>query len=270
MQAVRYRSIWISDIHLGIKESKTEYLLDFLEHTESDYLYLVGDIIDIWKAKRGWYWPEINNRIVRLIMDKAKRGTKVLYVPGNHDELFRDYAGMYFAGIEVSPKVEHRTEDGRRFIVLHGDEFDYVTMSNRWLAVLGSEAYDVLLRVNRWFNWARRKLGMGYWSLSKYLKNQVKEAVKFISNFEAAVVRAARDHGADGVICGHIHHAAISDYEGITYGNCGDWVESCTALAEEEDGNLRLIHWADESAILIDERQVYADLNRDGRVVPTN
>lgn len=270
MQAVTYRSIWLSDIHLGIKESRTEFLLDFLTHTESEYLYLVGDIIDFWKAKRGLFWPEINNRIIRLIMKKAKSGTKVIYVPGNHDEVFRDYVDMFFAGIEIHNSAEHVTEDGRRFLVLHGDEFDCITLNNKWVAVLGSEAYELLLKANHWFNWVRRKCGFGYWSLSKHIKNKVKEAVKYIGNYEEAVVRAARDRNADGVICGHIHHAAISDFDGITYVNCGDWVESCTAIAEEEDGKLRLLHWMSDSAKLIDERQKDEDRDRDRRLVSTN
>mgnify|MGYP001549251418 FL=1 len=270
MQPVTYRTIWLSDIHLGLKASRTEYLYDFLQHTESEYLYLVGDIIDLWKAKRGWHWPEINNRIVRLIMDKARRGTKVIYVPGNHDEFFRDYVDLYFAGIHITPRAEHVTEDGKRLLILHGDEFDAVTLNNKWVAKLGSEAYDMLIVLNHWFNWIRRKLGFGYWSLSKHIKHKVKEAVSYISNFEQAVVHAARQHGADGVVCGHIHHAVISEYEEIRYANCGDWVESCTALAEEEDGSLRLIHWVEESAELIDARQEYENRNRDRRVVAAN
>ena len=270
MQPVTYRTIWLSDIHLGLKASRTEYLYDFLQHTESEYLYLVGDIIDLWKAKRGWHWPEINNRIVRLIMDKARRGTKVIYVPGNHDEFFRDYVDLYFAGIHITPRAEHVTEDGKRLLILHGDEFDAVTLNNKWVAKLGSEAYDMLIVLNHWFNWIRRKLGFGYWSLSKHIKHKVKEAVSYIGNFEQAVVHAARQHGADGVVCGHIHHAVISEYEEIRYANCGDWVESCTALAEEEDGSLRLIHWVEESAELIDARQKYENRNRDRRVVAAN
>ena len=178
------------------------------------------------------------------------------------------YHAFHCAGIDVRPEVEHRTADGRRFLVLHGDEFDCVVMNNRWLAVLGSGAYDLLLWMNRWFNALRHRLGFGYWSLSAFLKRQVKEAVKYIGNYEAAVVKAARDRDMDGVICGHIHHAVITELDGITYANCGDWVESCTALAEEPDGTLRLIHWADESFRLLDEeQQTDAHSNSDGRLV---
>ena len=270
MKPVTFRSIWISDTHLGLKASRTEYLHDFLKHTESDYLYLVGDIIDLWKVKRGWHWPEINNNIVRLILEKARSGTRVVYVPGNHDEYLRDYVDFYFAGIHISQTAEHVTEDGRKLLVLHGDEFDAITMNSKWIAKLGSEAYDILIKLNHWFNWGRRKLGFGYWSLSKHLKHKVKEAVNYISNFEQAVVHAARKQGADGVICGHIHHAVIEEYDGTQYANCGDWVESCTALAEEEDGKLRLIHWLEESAEIIDKSQNHEDRNRDRRVVTAN
>ena len=270
MKPVTYRSIWISDTHLGLKACRAEYLYDFLRHTESEYLYLVGDIIDLWKVKRGWHWPSINNQIVRLVMEKANRGTSVIYVPGNHDELFRDYTDSYFSGIKVTEKAEHITREGKKLLILHGDEFDAVTLNNKWIAKLGSEAYDLLIVLNHWFNWGRRKLGFGYWSLSRHIKNKVKEAVNYISNFEEAVVYAARQHGADGVVCGHIHHAIITDYDGIRYANCGDWVESCTALAEDEDGKLRLIHWLEESAELIDGVQPHEDSNRDRRVVPAN
>jgi UDP-2,3-diacylglucosamine pyrophosphatase LpxH len=270
MQPVTYRTIFISDTHLGLKAARTEYLYDFLKHTESETLYLVGDIIDLWKLRRGWHWPEINNRIIRLVMEKAKKGTRVVYVPGNHDEFFRDYLDLYFAGIHMTPRAEHFTEDGRKLLILHGDEFDAVTMNNKWIAKLGSEAYDLLIALNHWFNWTRRKLGFGYWSLSRHIKHKVKEAVNYISNFEEAVVHAARQHGADGVVCGHIHHAIIADYEGIEFANCGDWVESCTALAEQEDGSLRLIHWLGESAELIDGVQADENRNRDRRVVTAN
>ena len=269
MPGIRYKTLFISDTHLGLRAAKTEYLLDFLSHTECDTLYLVGDIVDGWKLRSSWYWPEINSRITRLVMKKAQQGTRVVYVPGNHDEALRDYVDINLAGIEVVAQAEHRTADGRRFLVLHGDEFDCVVMSNKWLAHLGSWAYDVLLWVNRWFNLARRKMGFGYWSLSAYLKHRVKEAVKYIGNFEEVVVKEARQRDMDGVICGHIHHAVITEFDGLEYVNCGDWVESCTAVAEETDGSLRLIHWVQESAELLDnhKEKVHAHSDTDGRVV---
>jgi UDP-2,3-diacylglucosamine pyrophosphatase LpxH len=269
MAKLRYRSLFISDTHLGLKAARTEYLLDFLIHVECETLYLVGDIFDIWKMKTGWHWPSTNNEIIRRVMDMTRQGTRVIYVPGNHDELFRAYQEFHFSGIDVRKHVVHRTANGQRFLVLHGDEFDVVVMHNKWLAHLGSGAYDLLLWLNRWFNFLRRKLGFGYWSLSAYLKNQVKEAVKYIGNFEQAVILAARERGMDGVICGHIHHAVITDFDGITYANCGDWVESCTALAEQPDGSLQLIHWSDESLQLLD-KTAYANSNSDGRVASTS
>lgn len=271
MANLQYRSLFISDTHLGLRSAKSEYLLDFLRHTECETLYLVGDIVDGWKLRSGWYWPAINNQIVRLVMKKASQGTRVIYVPGNHDEALREHLDINVAGIEVVAEAVHEAADGRRYLVLHGDEFDCVVMNNKWLAHLGSWAYDVLLWVNRWFNVARRRLGFGYWSLSAYLKNQVKEAVKYIGNFELAVTRAARERDMQGVICGHIHHAVIADFDGVAYANCGDWVESCTALAEDADGRLHLIHWAEESARLLDksQEQAYAHRDSDGRLVST-
>ena len=267
MAILRYRSIWLSDIHLGTRDARTEYLYDFLRHTDSDYLYLVGDIIDVWKLRSRWHWPQINNDIMRLVMKKAGKGTRVIYVPGNHDELLRDFTGHLFGGIEVTHEAVHETADGTRLLVLHGDEFDCVVMNSRWLARLGSRAYDLLLWLNRWLNVARRRLGFPYWSLSRYLKHKVKEAVSYIGKFEEAVVRAAREKGAHGVVCGHIHNATISRYGDILYANSGDWVESCTALAEDDDGRLTLIHWITDSARLLDARGADADIDRDGRVV---
>lgn len=256
MSSLHYRTVFISDTHLGLRAAKSEYLLDFLRHVECDTLYLVGDIIDGWKLKAGgWHWPATNNDIIRLVTKKATQGTRVVYVPGNHDEALREHLDVEIAGVSVMGEAVHQTADGRRFLVLHGDEFDGVVMHNKWLAHLGSWAYDVLLWLNRWFNLARRKLGFGYWSLSAYLKNQVKEAVKYIGNFEEAVVKAAREREVQGVICGHIHHAVISDFDGLVYANCGDWVESCTALAEDAEGRLQLIHWVEESARLLEEQE---------------
>jgi UDP-2,3-diacylglucosamine pyrophosphatase LpxH len=266
MTTLHYKSLFISDTHLGLRASRTEYLLDFLKNTDSDNLYLVGDILDFWKMRSGWYWPTINNEIIHQIIDKAKRGTRVVYVPGNHDELLRDYLNFHVSGIEIQKEVIHTTEDNRRFLILHGDEFDGVVMNNKWLAHLGSDAYDLLLWLNRWFNVARRRLGFGYWSLSAYLKNQVKEAVKYIGNFEQAVIHTVRDRNLDGVICGHIHHAVISDMDGLTYANCGDWVESCTALAEGPDGSLKLIRWIDDSMKLLE----LADTDLPAPAVPDN
>jgi UDP-2,3-diacylglucosamine pyrophosphatase LpxH len=269
MSKLDYRTIWLSDTHLGLKETRSEFLLDFLRHTRCEKLYLVGDIIDVWKMRSGLYWPSINNEILRTIMRMAREGTEVIYVPGNHDEVFRDYLNMFFGGVRIEGEAEHTAADGKRYLVMHGDEFDYVVMNNKWLAHIGSGAYDFLLWLNRWFNFARRKMGLSYWSLSAYLKNKVKEAVKYIGNYEQAVVRAARERNMDGVICGHIHQAALSTFEEITYANCGDWVESCTALAENSDGSIRLIRWVEESAKLLDELNEHENCTDNGRLVAT-
>lgn len=267
---LNYRTLWISDVHLGTRGCKDEYLLDFLRHTESERLYLVGDIVDFWKLKGGFYWPALHNEIVRTLMHKARNGTEVIYIPGNHDELFRGYIGTVFNGIALRDQVIHETADGRRLLVLHGDEFDGVVCSSRWLAVLGSEAYDFLLLVNRWFNQARRLFGCPYWSMSAYIKHKVKNAVSFICDFEQALLHAAEEQGLDGVVCGHIHHAAVRELEsGFTYCNTGDWVESCTALAESPTGELSIIRWVEESAQLLEE-YAFENCPDQRRLAPTN
>jgi len=239
----RYRSIWISDVHLGTRGCKAEYLLDFLKHTESDYLYLVGDIVDGWRLRRSWYWPQAHNDVVQKILRKARKGTNVVFIPGNHDEFARGYTEHNFGDISVAPQAIHETADGRRFLVLHGDAFDGVVKYAKWLAHLGDWAYTVALSANHWFNLVRRRFGYSYWSLSAYLKHKVKNAVQFIDDYEKTIVEEARRQGVDGVVCGHIHHAELRDVDGITYANDGDWVESCTALVEHDDGRLEIVDW---------------------------
>ena len=241
-----YHAIWISDVHLGYKGCRAEFLLDFLETSRSDYLYLVGDIIDIWNMKKGLYWPQSHNDVVRKVLSKAKNGTRVIYVPGNHDELLREYDGMTFGNIEIHNRAIHKTIDGKSFLILHGDEFDSVVKCNRLLAILGNHAYDILLEINRGFNLLRRKCGFPYWSLAAYLKHKIKNAVQFIGEFESAVAHEARKHGMDGVVCGHIHHAEIRKMDDVIYFNDGDWVENCTALVEHHDGTMELMHWSDK------------------------
>ena len=243
-----YRTIWISDIHLGTRGCNDRMLLDFLDHVDSDTLYLVGDIIDGWRMKKRYYWPERHNAIVRRLMKRAKRGTQVIYIPGNHDEMFRQFAGMNFGGVEIRKKAVHVTADGRRLLVLHGDEFDAVVMGHKWLAFLGDAAYELLMRANILVNGVRRAFNLPYWSLSKHAKQKVKNAVEFISRFEDAVAHEARAKGVDGVVCGHIHTAEERDFNGVTYYNDGDWVEGCTALVEHFDGRMEILHWADEIA----------------------
>lgn len=239
----RYRSIWISDVHLGLPGAKTEMLHDFLKHTDSDFLYLVGDIIDFWQVRRGAGWPQVNNNVIRQILSKAKHGAKTYYIPGNHDEVLRRYHRVAFGNIHILTSTIHTAADGKRYLVIHGDQFDAVVTNRRWLALLGSRAYDWLLVLNRYFNAARKALGYPYWSLSAYLKHKVKNACTYISHFETLVANSARQHGTEGVICGHIHRAALTEMDGITYANDGDWVESCTALVEHFDGRLELLDW---------------------------
>ncbi|MFN7175762.1 MAG: UDP-2,3-diacylglucosamine diphosphatase [Thermaurantiacus sp.] len=244
-QKIRVRTVFISDTHLGTPGCNAELLHDFLRTIDCQTLYLVGDIIDGWRLKRGWYWPTRHNDIVRRVMKMAKKGTRVIFIPGNHDEVLRDFVGLKLGDIEILPEALHITADGRRLLVLHGDEFDGVVLYARWLAFLGDHAYALLLRLNTWFNSARRAFGLPYWSLSAYMKKRVKNAVEFISRYEEAVAHAARDLGADGVVCGHIHSAEIREFNGITYYNDGDWVESCTALVEHFDGRMELLDWAE-------------------------
>jgi len=240
-----YRAIWISDVHLGTRGCKAAFLLDFLKHTESDYLYLVGDIVDGWRLRSSWYWNQLHNDVIQKLLRKARKGTKVVYVPGNHDEMLRDYLDLHFGGVHVVGEALHRTADGRRLLIIHGDAFDGVVRHARWLAFLGDRAYNAALVINHWFNKARLALGYPYWSLSAYLKHRVKNAVNYVSDYEVAVAAEARRRGADGVVCGHIHKAEIREIDGILYCNDGDWVESCTALVEHHDGRLEILHWAD-------------------------
>jgi UDP-2,3-diacylglucosamine pyrophosphatase LpxH len=238
-----WRTLFISDVHLGTKGCEAARLLDFLRDTEADTVYLVGDIVDAWQLKKAWYWPQAHNDVVQKILRKVRKGTRVVYVPGNHDEFLRDYPGTHFGGIEVVERTLHEAADGKRYLIMHGDEFDAVVMHAKWLAHVGDWAYSAAIVVNRWLNVARRRLGYNYWSYSAWAKQKVKRAVNFIGDFEATLAAEARRAGADGVICGHIHHAAIHDTHGVTYMNCGDWVESLTALAEDENGRFHILRW---------------------------
>ena len=241
---LEYRTIFISDIHLGTKGSQTEMLLDFLKNTESKHLYLVGDIIDGWRMKRSWHWDQHHNDVIQKLLRKARKGTRLTYIPGNHDENFRDFTDYRFGNVSVLNETIHHAVDGKKFLVLHGDQFDGIVLYAKWLAFIGDHAYIFALFLNHWLNRMRRFFGLPYWSLSAYLKHRVKNAVKYISSFENAVVNAARSKGMDGVICGHIHTAEIRDYDGVLYMNDGDWVESCTALVEHFDGRFEILNWS--------------------------
>ncbi len=238
---LRVRTVWISDLHLGTPGCQAAALLEFLRDVDCDTLYLVGDIIDGWQLRRSWYWPQSHNDVVQKILRKARKGTRVIFVPGNHDEFARRYVAHSFGGVEVVEECMHRTADGRRLWVTHGDLFDGVIQCARWLALVGDAAYEFTLRLNRHVNVLRARLGLPYWSLSRYLKLKVKRAVSYVGDFEAALAREARERGADGVVCGHIHHAEMRMIDGILYANDGDWVESLTALVEHHDGRLEIV-----------------------------
>ncbi len=243
-----YRSVFISDVHLGSTACSAELLLDFLKTVRCEQLYLVGDIIDVWSMRKHFYWPASHNEVVRRVLKMAKKGTRVIYIPGNHDEMFRAHVGLDVGGVEIHQDCIHETADGRRLLVLHGDEFDQVVKFSPLLANLGAHAYEKLIRLNAWVNRFRRVFGAPYWSLAKYLKHRVKNAVQYIGEFERAVVTAARQRGVDGLVCGHIHHAEITTVEGVTYCNDGDWVETCSALVEHADGRLEILRWAEHVA----------------------
>ncbi len=240
-----FRTLFLSDVHLGSKAAQAEMLVDFLRVHDAEKIYLVGDIVDGWRLKRSWHWPQSHNDLVQKLLRKARKGAEIVYVPGNHDEFLRGFLGRHFGGVEVKRNDIHVTADGRRFLVMHGDEFDVVVRNARLLAYLGDWAYDAAIAVNVVFNFARRKLGFPYWSISAWAKMKVKNAVNFIGTFEKALADEAARHDCDGVICGHIHHAQMTTHSGIEYVNTGDWVESCTAIAERHDGSFELIRWTD-------------------------
>jgi UDP-2,3-diacylglucosamine pyrophosphatase LpxH len=244
----RFRTIWISDVHLGTRGCNAALLIDFLDHTDSETMYLVGDIIDGWRLKKKLFWPPEHNDIIWRILKRARSGTRVVYIPGNHDEVVRQFAGLTFGGVEILRAAFHTTADGRRLMVLHGDEFDAIMLAHRWLAFIGDTLYHLMMGLSGWVNRVRGALGLPYWSLSKAAKHKVKNAVEFISKYEEVVARAAAERGVDGVVCGHIHTAEIRTFDGIEYYNDGDWVEGCTALVEHFDGRMELLHWPAEVA----------------------
>jgi UDP-2,3-diacylglucosamine pyrophosphatase LpxH len=245
---LQVRTAWISDLHLGTPGCQAVRLLEFLRALECDTLYLVGDIIDGWQLRRSWYWPQTHNDVVQKLLRKARKGTRVVFVPGNHDEFARKYVEHNFGGVDVVEDAVHLTADGRALWITHGDLFDGVIQYARWLAYLGDTAYEILLKLNRHLNSWRARMGLPYWSLSKYLKLKVKRAVSYIGDFEAAVAHEARRRGAHGVVCGHIHHAEMREIDGVLYANDGDWVESLTALVEHADGRLEIVDWGAWSA----------------------
>lgn len=244
----RYRAVFVSDVHLGTAGCQAKALLDFLKHHPSEQLYLVGDIIDGWQLRRRWFWPQAHNDVVQKLLRRARKGCRVVFIPGNHDEFARAFVGHQFGGIEVHADTVHTTADGRRLWVTHGDYFDAVIQRAKWLAYTGDYAYEFTLRMNRHLNNFRARLGLPYWSLSAYLKHKVKMALNYVTDFEKAVAQEARQRGHDGVVCGHIHRAEMRTIDGTLYCNDGDWVESRTALVEHMDGHLELVQWGDTPA----------------------
>jgi len=244
MNPYRFRSLFISDVHLGARDAQGELLLDLLRHTRCDYIYLIGDIVDMWMLKRKtWNWTGINNEIFNCILEKSANGTRLVYIPGNHDECFREYVGASFNQIKICRNAVHVTAQNKRLLLIHGDEFDSLVMGNKWLIKFGDHLNDYLVTLNRYFNFIRRKLGFPYWSLAAYLKSHSQQARQYIESFEKAAVHEARRQGMDGVICGHIHHPAVKQIGGISYANSGDWVENYSAIVERENGELDTLFW---------------------------
>jgi UDP-2,3-diacylglucosamine pyrophosphatase LpxH len=266
-EPVRYRAIFVSDIHMGTRRAQIPALLDLLRVTESDWLYIVGDLIDNWALRKRWHWDQFHNDLIQKLLRKARKGTKLIYIPGNHDEQFRDFINLRLGRVSVLEDAIHIGANGKRYLVLHGDKFDGVVCYAPWLAKLGDRAYEISMAINGAVNRVRRFFRLPYWSLSAYLKYKVKKAVEFVSNFEKAVVREARRRGAEGVICGHIHTPDNRTIEGIHYLNDGDWVESCTALVEHKDGTFEIIYW--KAPVAAPPRQMHADSGHQRRLVPT-
>jgi len=257
-QPRRYRSLFLSDLHLGTRGTQAEALLEFLREHDAETVYLIGDIVDGWRLRSSWYWPQTHNDVVQKLLRKARKGARLIYVPGNHDEFLRAFCGMQFGAIEIHDSLVHEAADGKRYLVIHGDVFDVVVRHARWLAFFGDWAYEVALWLSTRINIVRRRLGLAYWSLSAWAKARVKNAVNFIGRFEETLAMEARRRQVDGVICGHIHTAAIRDLDGFTYINTGDWVESCTAVVEHQDGRMELIDWRRHSVALGNTSQATA------------
>lgn len=241
----RVRALFISDVHLGMRPTRIAQLIDFLRWHEADTIYLVGDIVDGWRLAKAWYWPPEYHQLVELFLDKGLSGTRIVVLPGNHDEFLREYLGTFAGEIEFVDRTVHTTALGKTYLVIHGDQFDVVVAHAKWLAHVGDWAYRAALRINSVINWVRRRLGLTYWSLSAWAKHKVKNAVSVIGRFEEALTLEARDSGVDGVVCGHIHFADMHDRLGIHYVNTGDWVESCTAVVETQEGVLELVRWTE-------------------------
>jgi UDP-2,3-diacylglucosamine pyrophosphatase LpxH len=257
----RVRTLFLSDIHLGTRACQAHRLIEFLRDHPAEQTYLLGDIVDFWAMRRSVCWSAAQNTVVQKLLRRARHGEQIVFIPGNHDEAVRDYLDVSFGDIEVREEAIHETVDGRRLLLTHGDVFDQVTRHHRWVAVLGDAGYNLLVRLNVVLSWARRTLGIaGYWSLAGYAKRKVKTAVTFIFDFEDSALRHARERGLDGIVCGHIHWATIKDVDGLLYVNCGDWVDSCTAVVEHFDGRLELIVWDGQCPAVAQEETAPAAL----------
>ena len=243
------RTLFLSDLHLGTRGCQAQAVLDFLKVYEADEIYLVGDIVDGWRLRQAWHWPQAHNDVVQKLLRKVRKGTRVVYIPGNHDEFLRDYVGQKFGGVEIHEEIIHETADGKRLLILHGDKFDVVVNNVKWLAHLGDWAYDIAIGMNITIGWVRRRLGLPYWSFSGWTKQKVKRAVNFIGAFEKAVVNDARKFDVHGVVCGHIHTPIIRKMDEYLYLNTGDWVDSCSALVEDFDGAFELMRWTSLRAV---------------------
>jgi UDP-2,3-diacylglucosamine pyrophosphatase LpxH len=241
--AQKFRTLFISDVHLGSRAAKAEFLIDFLRHHEAETIYLVGDIVDGWRLRRSWHWPQTHNDVVQKLLRQARKGTSITYIAGNHDEFLRMFQGVHFGGIVVADRAIHEAANGKRYLIIHGDQFDTVVMNVRWLAYLGDRAYELAMLTNRLIARVRKTFGLPYWSFSSWAKLTVKQAVNFIGAFQDVLTEEARRSEVDGVICGHIHHAAIEAFGDVEYINTGDWVESCTAVVEHFDGRMEILHW---------------------------
>lgn len=246
-RSAELRTIWLSDVHLGSRACRIDLLLDFLRYTECDTLYLVGDIIDLERLRRSFYWPESHTEALRLILKKSQQGTRVVFIPGNHDDDFRALVGQMLGPVEVARRIVHTTRDGRRLLVLHGDEFDRFLGSKSMANVAGRIAYTALLGLNRLVHWWHEVRGQPYWSLAQHVKMRFPKAVHYVENFQRACIHAAKEEGMDGVVCGHIHRAAIVEDASFVYCNDGDWVESCTAVVEDAGGRLSLVAWTERA-----------------------
>lgn len=239
-----FRTLFLSDLHLGTRGCQAHLLLDFLRYHDAETIFLVGDIVDGWRLKRSWYWPQAHNDVVQKLLRKGRKGARIIYLPGNHDEFLRNYIGTHFGGVEVFEDYVYETAAGDKYLIIHGDQFDIVVRHAKWLAFFGDWAYVTAMQFNTGLNIVRRRLGFSYWSLSAWAKMKVKNAVNFIGAFQETLTNEAQRRGVDGVVCGHIHHACDDDTGGVRYINTGDWVESCTAVVEHQDGTFEIIEWS--------------------------